>query len=72
MYYGTYILYPSNRPARDAGGKVKMKLTNQQIAAAKHLWDEYYNTSALPENDFSATTYEERLEMLERDYPDEV
>ena len=21
MYYGTYILYPSNKPARDAGGK---------------------------------------------------
>jgi hypothetical protein len=45
--------------------------TNTQIAASKDLWDEYYNTSAFPENGFSMFTYDERLAMLDADYPDE-
>ena len=44
--------------------------TNDQIAKSANLWDEFYNTSALPENAFNSLTYHERLEMLNRDYPD--
>lgn len=44
--------------------------TNDQIARSEALWDEYYNTSALPENAFSSCTYRERVEMLNQDYPE--
>lgn len=44
--------------------------SNTEIAASRDLWDEYYNTSALPENEFYALTYADRIEMLNRDYPD--
>ena len=44
--------------------------TNEQIASCADLWDEYYNVSATPENEFSSLTHTERLEMLKRDYPD--
>ena len=44
--------------------------TNSQIAKNESLWDEFYNVSALPENDFNALTEAERLERLNRDYPE--
>jgi hypothetical protein len=47
-----------------------MKITNEEIADSQNLWDKYYNTSAFPENEFSLFTYDERLEMLTRDYPE--
>lgn len=47
------------------------KYANAQIAADEDLWDEYFNTSAFPENDFNALTYDERLELLNEAYPEE-
>ncbi len=47
-----------------------MKYTNEQIAKSENLWNEYYNTSALPENAFSDLTQAERLAMLNADYPE--
>ena len=46
------------------------KYTNEQIAAKEDLWNDYYNTSAT--SPFSDCTYDERMEMLNRDYPDEM
>ena len=44
--------------------------SNVEIAADLDLWNEYYNTNAfMTDEDFSAMTYDERLEMLNRDYP---
>jgi hypothetical protein len=45
-------------------------MTNTQIAASENLWNEYYNTSAFPENEFGLFSYDERLAMLDLDYPD--
>jgi len=45
--------------------------SNEQVAASLDLWNEYYNTSAfMTDEEYKAMTYEERLEMLNRDYPD--
>ena len=44
--------------------------TNAQIASSQDLWDEYYNTSAFPQSEFRALTYDERLTMLDEDYPE--
>ena len=45
-------------------------MRNAEIAANRDLWDEFFNTSAFPENDFDALTYDERVAMLEEAYPD--
>lgn len=45
--------------------------TNAQIARNENLWNEFYNISALPENEFSALTQAERKSMLDLDYPEE-
>jgi hypothetical protein len=45
--------------------------SNEQIAASLDLWNEYYNASAfMTDEEFEAMAYEDRLEMLNRDYPD--
>ncbi len=44
--------------------------TNAQIARSENLWNEFYNTSALPETEINALTLAEREEMLNRDYPE--
>ena len=45
-------------------------MKNAEIAADRDAWDEYFNTSAMPENDFDALTYDERLRLLDEAYPD--
>ena len=44
------------------------KHTNEQIAESEGLWNDYYNTSALMP--FGDCTFEQRMEALERDYPE--
>ena len=42
-----------------------MKHTNAQIAANIHLWNEYFNTSALmTDKEFYEMTYNQRVQML--------
>lgn len=47
-----------------------MNYTNEEIADKESLWDEYFNTSALPESAFNALSFAERMEMLNAAYPE--